>query len=338
MVLGGGLLLIEVVCRIFLGIVFTDFGLDRHGLYDRFYPCLDAPPPTVDDRTGLLVLGGSAVSPLPLVSGWHGAPDTSIFCGHPSFWDTTRFRLHVLARPGLNSMDSRVLLDRFDLSAFSHVLIYHGINDVRTNNVSLGAFDSQYRHIEFYDDLAVLRAHPEHRIWSTPFVLHWLVHSVRTRDRAYIPKEVFWGLLDGRPEDFIASGDSIRSDAVFEENLRWMVGHILANGSTPVLATYAYHLPPDYTLDAFRSGALDYGRALFETELYGAPENVRKGLVRHEHVVRRVASSMDVVFVDLATLIPRDGRSFDDVCHLTPAGCRSLSGAVQQAILAHADD
>ena len=325
---------LEVTARLFLWVSFSDLALDRNGLYDRFYPRLAIEHHPDPDRTDLLILGGSVLYADTLTSPWRDRPVEMTFCGLPGYLDTTRYNVLNLAYPGYNSMDSRIQFEQVADRGFEAVFVYHGINDARTNNVAIGDFDPMYRHIEFYDDLAVLRAHPEHRAWATPFVVHWLVHSIRARDRTYIPKEVFWGLLHGDPEPFIAPGDSIRSDVVLHDNLTAIITKAHKLQIRPVLMSYAWHLPDHYTLDGFQSGDLsgDYASAIYETELYGDPDNVRKALIRHDDVVRDLARTLHVPFIELRSGLPRDSTMYEDVCHLTPDACRIMMGRLDSAL------
>ena len=103
--------------------------------------------------------------------------------------------------------------------SFDAVFIYHGINDSRTNNATKGAFDSLYRHIEFYDDYAFVKNHSAYHRVSLPFVLQWVEHQQRTADKQYLPKEFFWGLLQGNPEPFLQEGADVKSENPSEQTI-----------------------------------------------------------------------------------------------------------------------
>jgi hypothetical protein len=87
--------------------------------------------------------------------------------------------------------------------------------------------------------------------------------------------------------------------------------------------TFAYHVPADYSLEAFRAGTLDYAEgASLPVEIWGRPENTIAALEQHNDAVRELASQHpEVVFIDQERLMPRSGKHFLDCCHFTPEGC-----------------
>jgi hypothetical protein len=90
-----------------------------------------------------------------------------------------------------------------------------------------------------------------------------------------------------------------------------------------VLMTFAYHLPSNYSDEAFRAKRLDYGPSVFGTEisLWGTPPGVRAAMDAHNRVIREVAGRHNnVIFVDQKETLPADGRHFIDPCHLTEQG------------------
>ena len=87
--------------------------------------------------------------------------------------------------------------------------------------------------------------------------------------------------------------------------------------------TYAYYIPSNYSLERFQRGELDYARSSVkgsEIEIWGLPENVRKGLDVHNTVLRELGKGEGVLFVDQQALLGNEPKNFIDVCHLSPAG------------------
>lgn len=87
--------------------------------------------------------------------------------------------------------------------------------------------------------------------------------------------------------------------------------------------TFAYHIPPNYTDEAFRARRLDYGASVTacEVSLWGTPGGVKAAINAHNQVIREVASRhKNVIFIDQKATMPTDGRHFIDPCHLTPQG------------------
>jgi hypothetical protein len=68
--------------------------------------------------------------------------------------------------------------------------------------------------------------------------------------------------------------------------------------------------------------------------LWGKPECVAAAITTHNEVAAELArKSPGVVFVDQNRLIPKDGRYFNDLCHLTDEGCKRFVDNVLDAIL-----
>jgi hypothetical protein len=88
-----------------------------------------------------------------------------------------------------------------------------------------------------------------------------------------------------------------------------------------VLATFAYHLPPNYSLEAFKAHQLDYAKHACPAETWGKPEYLKRTLDAHNAAVCQVANRTMTRLVDVAGEMPRGKAWFDDPCHLTPEGC-----------------
>ena len=91
--------------------------------------------------------------------------------------------------------------------------------------------------------------------------------------------------------------------------------------------TFAYHLPDNYTREKFARKELDYGSGRYEfaAELWGRPANVSATLDAQNEVLRQLARESDnTLFVDMQARLPKSGRVFSDVCHLTPEGCQQI--------------
>ena len=101
--------------------------------------------------------------------------------------------------------------------------------------------------------------------------------------------------------------------------------------------TFAYHIPPNYTDEAFRARRLDYGRSVSacEISLWGTPQGVKAAINAHNQVIREVASRhKNVIFIDQKATMPADGRHFIDPCHLTAQGIDLFVHQVMEALRA----
>lgn len=326
----------ELASRLYLHKTFGVWRLQQQSIEKHFYPNLNKNYSFDNSRINLLVLGGSVMYEDTLKGSWNGKPFARTFCGEPSLWDVEELNVLNLSSTGYTSLDSRYQLEAVlqDGHSFDAVFIYHGINDSRTNNTTKKVFDSLYRHIEFYDDYAFVKNHSTYHRVSLPFVLQWVGHQQRTADKQYLPKEFFWGLLQGNPEPFLQEGADVKSEKSFRANYRAMIDLALANDIVPILSTYAFYHIPNYTRTAFEQGELDYADSVFVTELYGLPDNVEQGIERHNTVIRSLANKYkdNVIFFDFADSLHQSSNTFNDICHLTNQGCNQLITEVEKIL------
>ena len=98
----------------------------------------------------------------------------------------------------------------------------------------------------------------------------------------------------------------------------------------------AAYLPEGYTRTAFNTGQLDYGagEVRHAAELWGAPQQVVRGIAEHNQQTRTVASvAPNVGLVDLERELAAEGANFSDICHLTRVGRQRLVDAVVPVIV-----
>jgi len=332
------LLLLEATARTGFALTFNTPFFRSERIMLHFYPDLDKVKDYQYDESSinLLVLGGSVVTHKVLDAKWNDEEVTSVFCNMESLLDKDRFNTVSLAMAGHNSLDSRIKYNYLKKHRFDAIFLYHGINDTRTNNISKSKFDKRYRHIEFYDDLAVVVRHPEMNITTLPFMMDWLVHSLATRRKEYIPKELFYGLLFfDEPEPFLMEGGDIKSGEVFRSNFEKIIEIAANKQEYVVLSTYAWFIPGNYTYAAFKQRKLDYDEQLWPVELYGLPDNVRSGLIRHNEIIRELHSKYsEYGFLDMEAALTKGKMHFNDVCHLNSAGCIKMAEALEVQLIA----
>src|SRR5262249_2220839 len=137
------------------------------------------------------------------------------------------------------------------------------------------------------------------------------------------------------PEKWQHYGGDIRTRQAFHDNLEEIVTTAKTKGERVMLMTFAYHVPPDYSLEAFRNKALDYDAHICPVELWGKREYVIKGMDEHNQAIREiVARHPEVIFVDQQARMPKSRTTFDDCCHLTYAGRTLFVDHILEALLA----
>lgn len=257
-----------------------------------------------DDTYDVLLLGGSVLYPAfgkvaELLQGLEQD------VGRP-------VRVYNLSYLGMTSLDSRLQYERLEKQRFDLVLVYDNINDVYMNECPAGVYRDDYAHAPRYAQIYALAQHRELPYVTFPYTMHYL--ASRAMDRLQ---------LSGRPRrEWQAYGADIKTSPAFAANLRAIVDIARRRGDPLVIMTYAYHLDPKYTEEAFDAEELDYGSHLSKVELWGAAENVKRTLDAHNAVTRRIAAeNPGVTLIDEQALMPTGAKYFNDICHLTDAGC-----------------
>jgi len=228
-------------------------------------------------------------------------------------------RVFNLSNPGLTTRDSltkyRLLKDKhFDL-----VVIYHAVNDTRLNNCPPGKFREDYTHSGWYKQVDRMEAHmPGLTYFTLPYTLEYTVIHILSSKKVgvFLPRH--------RPlESWIAHGTDIKTARPFEDNVQKILD-IAAQRSEPVLLmTFGWYVPENYTRADLKAKKLDYAKspAPSAVELWGSVEGVKKGLARHNEIIRNLSlKNPQAIFVDADMLIAKVGENFNDVCHLSEKG------------------
>jgi len=283
----------------------------------RFYPNLK---PIMEDnhldRIRVLVLAASALNP-----GWSDfevrlRDQLSTMLGR----EVQVFNSSMPARTSLDSYYKYWFLRKkhFDL-----VILYNSINELRANNVPDALWRDDYSHYAWYDEANFYFRHYNLARYGTilPF---YLKHLAVVLDRKVLHRgqKVPYNAERTRP-DWWRFGDTVKSEKSFRHNLEGTIALARAKHEPVLVMTYAYYLPPNYSLERFEKGQLDYAQSTVKgspVEIWGLPANVQKGLDVHNNVLQEFAKTDGVFFVDQQALLGDSAKNFIDVCHLSPAG------------------
>ena len=304
------LVLVELTCRLAWRFSGVSFLAAPNRIHHFFYPELkpvEEAASTRDDGTfDVLVLAGSVL-------------EFGDFAGQltASLEKTYRrpVRVHSLARAAHTSLDSFYKYRRLDGLRFDLVLFYHGINEARANNCPAELFRDDYSHWGWYRLIADYETGGE-RLFVLPYTLNFAYTKIGSKTGLikFVPKH--------RPgEEWVVHGATIRTERTFRANLDRIREIAAARGDPLLVMTFATYVVEGYTLDKFRAGELDYaGGRDMPIELWGRPEQVLQAIAAHNRVTREIAARPDVFLVDQEAEMPRGGRYFLDVCHLTEEG------------------
>jgi lysophospholipase L1-like esterase len=290
--------------------------------YPELAPVLAAAPRARAQNLQVLLLGASVLNP--------GFSDIALRLQQAlqQAYPHRQVQVHNLAMGAHTTRDSRLKYELLQDLHFDLVVVYHGINDTRANNCPPEVFRPDYRHYAFYQEVDLLRAHPEINWWVTPYFLHLVYLKVQHKLLAHrlVP-------VQAPRTEWLAYGQHIKSRAAFAANLAAILQLAGRKGEPVALASFAWYLAPGYSLPAFLAKKLDYGRHESPVELWGLPANVVKGIGVHNQVIDSLARRHpQVYYADIRAGIPGGRKYFDDICHLTPAGSRRWVEILVQAL------
>ncbi|MCD4779136.1 MAG: hypothetical protein K8S27_01100 [Candidatus Omnitrophica bacterium] len=229
-----------------------------------------------------------------------------------------KVRIFNLSKFAHSSRDSLMKYQFLRDKSFDLVLIYHGINEVRSNNIPAHLFKSDYSHCPFYERVNTFNRHQEISFVVFPWLVHDLIINMKQRFSPdnYIPFE--------QPRaGWLRYGKELKATESFKQNFEDIINIAAAKNEPIVLSTFAYYLPEQYSRQNFEGGLLDYtpGEQAVPAEIWGHPQNVVSGLDAHNTVIENLRDMPgQIIFVDQRKLIPASGDYFIDICHFSPKG------------------
>ena len=217
--------------------------------------------------------------------------------------------IHNLAIPAHTTRDSLIKYQLLKDYKFDKVFVYHGINELRMNNYPSYRYRQDYSHIHWYRTVNLFSRHAELSIIATPFLLKhaWTKITRPDDDEHYEDRQ---------------HGDNLKTPQAFYDNLTKISDLASQKEEDLILSTYAFHLPDDYNIDAFKSKSLSYSGHRMPVEAWGVPQNVKRGLLEHNKKISQIAAEKKLTCVKINKEIVGKATNFDDICHLTSEGSR----------------
>lgn len=208
---------------------------------------------------------------------------------------------------------------------FDYVLLCHAANDIFVNNVDSISFRSDYSHMSpwykrnfLLDNSLIARIIYNKLIWG----------------RSIFGMEKVWYIY---PKKEIENAMNFVSERLFEDNINIIVKEIKKSGAVPVLMTFAWSIPDNYSNEAFNKKLVGYNNPTdydqHPVELFGAPEYVREGLRRHNAVLRDISAKQDCLLIDQENLIGKELHWFGDPFHLSEEGTEKFVGNITEFFL-----
>lgn len=246
-----------------------------------------------------------------------------------------------LAQTGQSTRDSLNKLEYVTKLGyrFDYIIFYHGINEVRANNVPPDVFQSDYDHYSFN--------HFGNTIFQSkrPFLNQLLRSSLCFRAYSLwvtLRSTSFFGqryLHIAFPrEDWLQYGDSIKSAKSFEGNLLNIATIAQEQGSTLIVPYFVY----DPQLDTYQSNPETFVNMDMRhyTQQWGLPGHVWKGLQEHNSVMALHADRYH--YSDATKVFMQSPDNFTDPCHFTdeaaPEFAHLLKDVLGEEIIRHDQD
>ena len=277
--------------------------------------------PGEDERIDVLLLGGSV-----LHHDW--SPIDELLAERLAAALRRPVRIDNLAESSHTSRDSLLKYRHLRGRHYDAVVVYHGINEVRFNNVPPELFRPEYDHYDWYRYVNAI----ERDRWLPRLALPYALRHVRLAAAGR-----FGALEVGRSwprEHWLQYGADVKTTLSLTANLEEILDTARERGEPVVLNTFAIHLPADYDPERFRRMQLDYVLHISPVKLWGKPEHVAAGVREHNRAIRALAAGRSGVYlVDQEALLPARREYFNDVCHLTVAGSTRFADNAAPALL-----
>lgn len=252
-----------------------------------------------DDNYNILFLGGSVLD-----EGWGDVPQfTKKKFSHAL---NKKINLINVAVSGHSSLDSFYKYQWIGDKRFDLVVFYHGINEIRTNNVPQELWEKDYSHYAWYSELNFYFQNSFFR--KTGLALPYFIRHIITqfnRDK-YVPEQM-------PKEEWTEFGKKVKTKESFKNNYLKIIKMAKNKNETLLIPTFAHYRPEDNE---------DYtnGPNMGNTWTWGRPENVFLGLNIHNTIIRHLASREDFIFLDIEKIMKGNKGYFRDICHFTTRG------------------
>lgn len=209
---------------------------------------------------------------------------------------------------------------------YEYVVISHGLCDCRMQYTPYSLGTDNYYFCWEYIKKKIVFAHPENRIVVTPMMLHLLTAWINYRLNGYSAYE-----RKGRiNKSWYHYGKTIKNNCVFAINLDRIVSLAKSKNEKLIIMPIAIYLADGYTENKFQAGVLDYkDKTEYPAEIYGDPENLEAFVSLYNKEMKQ-KESKNVRVMDIA--IPRNGKYYRDICHLTDAGVEKVTANIADLI------
>ncbi len=231
------------------------------------------------------------------------------------------------ALPTHNSMSSLIKYRLLSKYHFDYVIIYHAANDIFVNNVDAKHFKSDYSHMLPWYKRNFLLDHS---------LIARVIYNKLIWGRKIFGMEKIWYIF---PTKEMENAMNFVSEDLFKRNIKELVEAIHKKGGVPILMTYAWNIPDNYTREGFKAGTLGYNNpdklSPTAVELWGKQEFVELAMQKHNRVIRQIAKEYDLLLIDQENMMGNNLYWFGDVFHFSDEGTEQFIKNTTDFFLEH---
>ncbi len=297
--------------------------LNPQGYIFHFYPSLKAALDKDEDPNcyDILLLGGSVLKSFEFEDELKNG-----FAGNLK----KKIRIYNLAMPAYTSLDSYYEYKNLLNKKFSLVIYYDGINDLFLNNCPLSVFKEDYSHFSWYNEINQFERLGRVNFISLPFTFYCIRAKIREKLN---PLEYILSGTNMPRQGWVRYGSDIKTKNSYRENI-FKILEIAEKKKEPVvLMTFASYVPENYSLENFNKRLLDYGSYYCPIEIWGSPENIKKGILTNNQTIEDLIQYYtNITFIDQDKLVPKNGNYFDDPCHFSQKGYQEFTSNILDAL------
>ncbi|MEO6283647.1 MAG: hypothetical protein ABIN80_02720 [Dyadobacter sp.] len=320
---------IEVALRMALGFLGYPILMPKEYFLDKYYgvlrPVLTREIRNDDEIKDILVLGGSVIC-----TGYSKLDSLLPTILVNELGDKRKYVLHNVAVPAHTSMDNLLKYRALEGKRFDLVIYYEAINENRANNVPEVDFREDYSHIRWYEDIELLIAHSEINFTVVPFFLEKVIMETRNLllHKVYINQ-------NGVDSVYTQFGSDIKTAKSFKKNLEDIISIAGSRNEKLLMLSYASYFPRRTDLTGGAEDFKYFGNCQYRTvtSLWGKSENIEKGIRIHNGILRKLARTKGIAFLDMENIMPQDSSLFCDVCHLSEPGTKRFAKEIAQFIV-----
>lgn len=298
---------LEVSARLYWRIQHGVPLLEPSALRWVFYPNVDrirsAPPQADDGVHDVLVLGGSVMD------------ETRDRFREVEEELGGAVRFHVAAKVGHTTLDSRRKFEWLADLPFDEVLVYHGINDCKYNNVPPERFDADYSGYVFYRLTGELVNSPP-QLSVAPFTFRYIraKGGLRGQDSVDAPTRV-------ARHNWFRFGEDIKSRETFRANLAAVLEGARSRGLPVRLLSFVIYIPEGYDEQTFLDTGYDYAEPRMRAGVWGQANHVSACVAEHNRILHALAAEHDhAALLDMQEAVPAAGWAMNDPCHFSEPG------------------